>query len=85
MLQLVRRADTGAARIGFTVTKKVGNAVVRNRVRRRLREVVRNVERDTLLNGLDLVLIGRAATQTRPFDALVSDFRKALRLCQKDG
>lgn len=85
VLQLVRRNDTGAARIGFTVTKKVGNAVVRNRVRRRLREVVRNVERDTPLNGLDLVLIGRAATQARPFDALVSDFRKALRLCQKDG
>ena len=85
VLQLVQRQDTNAARVGFTVTKKVGNSVVRNRVRRRLREVVRSVEADTPLNGLDLVLIGRAGTTTRPFDALVADFRKALKLCAKDG
>ncbi|MBO1323682.1 ribonuclease P protein component [Acetobacter sp. TBRC 12305] len=85
VLQLVRRQDANAARVGFTVTKKVGNSVVRNRVRRRLREVVRSVEADTPLNGLDLVLIGRAGTRTRPFDALVADFRKALKLCGKDG
>lgn len=59
--------------------------MVRNRVRRRLREVVRIVEADTPLNGLDLVLIGRGATINRPFTALVADFRKALTLCQRDS
>ncbi|MCG0993783.1 ribonuclease P protein component [Acetobacter indonesiensis] len=81
VLQLFRRQDSDAARVGFTVTKKVGNAVVRNRARRRLREVVRLVEADTPLNGLDLVLIGRAATGQRLFTDLVADFRKALKLC----
>ncbi|GAN60460.1 ribonuclease P protein component [Acetobacter cibinongensis] len=81
VLQLFRRQDTGVARVGFTVTKKVGNAVVRNKAKRRLREVVRVVEADTPLNGLDLVLIGRAATGERLFTDLVADFRKALTLC----
>lgn len=85
VLQLFRRPDSDPARIGFTVTKKVGNAVVRNRVRRRLREVVRRVEADTPLNGLDLVLIGRGATRDRSFDALVADFRKALKLCMRES
>ena len=84
VLQLFRRPDSDPARVGFTVTKKVGNAVVRNRVRRRLREVVRRVEADTPLNGLDLVLIGRGSTRERAFDALVADFRKALKLCLRD-
>ncbi|KGB25525.1 ribonuclease P protein component [Acetobacter tropicalis] len=81
VLQLFRRQDSDAARVGFTVTKKVGNAVVRNRARRRLREVVRLVEANTPLNGLDLVLIGRAATGKRLFTDLVADFRKALAIC----
>lgn len=81
VLQLFLRQDSDAARVGFTVTKKVGNAVVRNRARRRLREVVRLVEADTPLNGLDLVLIGRAATGKRLFTDLVADFRKALAIC----
>ncbi|NSL92294.1 ribonuclease P protein component [Acetobacter syzygii] len=84
VLQLYRRPDSDPARVGFTVTKKVGNAVVRNRVRRRLREVVRRVEADTPLSGFDLVLIGRGATRDRAFDALVADFRKALKLCMRD-
>ena len=84
VLQLFRRPDSDPARVGFTVTKKVGNAVVRNRVRRRLREVVRRVEADTPLNGLDLVLIGRGSTRERAFEALVADFRKALKLCLRD-
>nr|WP_298795375.1 ribonuclease P protein component [uncultured Acetobacter sp.] len=81
VLQLFQRADSNAPRIGFTVTKKVGNSVVRNRARRRLREVVRIVETETPLNGLDLVLIGRAATLNRSFADLVADFRKALQQC----
>nr|WP_025829073.1 ribonuclease P protein component [Acetobacter persici] len=81
VLQLFQRADSNAPRVGFTVTKKVGNSVVRNRARRRLREVVRIVETETPLNGLDLVLIGRAATLNRSFVDLVADFRKALQQC----
>ncbi|WP_406237559.1 ribonuclease P protein component [Acetobacter orientalis] len=81
VLQVFRRKDSEAARVGFTVTKKVGNAVVRNRARRRLREVVRVVDAEMPLNGLDLVLIGRAATGERLFTDLVADFRKALTQC----
>ncbi|MBO6036947.1 MAG: ribonuclease P protein component [Acetobacter sp.] len=82
VLQFFDRSDVAPVRVGFTVTKKIGNAVVRNRVRRRLREVVRHA--DVLLDGCDLVLIGRSGTQQRSFDALVADFRKAVRLCQRD-
>lgn len=82
VLQLLKREDMDGARVGFTVTKKVGNAVVRNRVRRRLREVVQHA--DVVLDGYDLVLIGRASTWRRSFDLLVADFRKALQLCNKN-
>lgn len=84
-LILQARADTDAqreqpgVRIGFTVTRKVGNAVVRNRAKRRLRAVA-----DLLLPGLakagyDYVLIGRSTTVNRPFHALCSDLEEALR------
>ncbi|NHN87854.1 ribonuclease P protein component [Acetobacter conturbans] len=82
VLQALRRDDDEAARIGFTVTKKVGNSVVRNRARRRLREAIRAVELDTSLAGMDLVLIGRAGTGGRVFSDLVEDVRRAL---QKTG
>jgi ribonuclease P protein component len=65
-------------RLGFTVTRRVGNAVVRNRVRRRLREAARLLFRDRQLSGVDLVLVGREATLTRPFAALTDDLRRAL-------
>ena len=78
VLQALQRQDEAPVRLGFTVTKKVGNAVVRNRVRRRLREAARLVLRDQRLAGVDLVLIGRDATQARPFTALQADLRRAL-------
>lgn len=78
VLQVLHRHDDEVARAGFTVTKKVGNAVVRNRARRRLREALRAVERDTTLKGVDLVLIGRNATGRRRFSDLVQDLRQAL-------
>lgn len=65
-------------RVGFTVTRKVGNAVVRNRVRRRLRAAVETVMPSHALNGRDYVIIGRATTITYPFDALVDDLKLAL-------
>ena len=72
------RGDEGPARLGFTVTKKVGNAVVRNRTRRRLREAARQALRGGAGGGVDLVLIGRDATRGREFALLVDDLRRAL-------
>ena len=67
------------ARVGFTVTKKVGKAVVRNRVRRRLRAVAEQLMSEHALPGWDYVVIGRAQTIDRPFDKLIDDMRFALR------
>ena len=78
VLQALARDDAAPARLGFTVTKKVGNAVVRNRTRRRLKEAARQVLRAQPLTGVDLVLIGRDATRGRVFADLVEDVRRAL-------
>ncbi len=78
VLQALARPDEGPARLGFTVTKKVGNAVVRNRTRRRLKEAARLLLRDAPVQGVDLVLVGREATRKRPFAALLDDLRRAL-------
>nr|WP_269061618.1 ribonuclease P protein component [Thalassospira xiamenensis] len=67
------------ARVGFTVTKKVGKAVVRNRVRRRLRAVADQLMADMALPGWDYVVIGRQQTIDRDFEKLVDDMRFALR------
>mgnify|MGYP003311494397 FL=1 len=66
-------------RVGFTVSKKVGNAVVRNRARRRLKSVVNDVLTSSEEWPLDLVLIGRASTLKRSYDELLCDFRFALK------
>ncbi|MGE0565295.1 MAG: ribonuclease P protein component [Pseudolabrys sp.] len=79
VLQARRRDDAGAARVGFTVSKKVGNAVERNRVRRRLREIVRLSGGDRIEAGYDYVLIGRRAALTLPFDRITQEFTGALR------
>ena len=68
---------SGPARFGFTVTKKLGNAVARNRIRRRLREAVRLVAPGRAREGCDYVLIGREAAATRPFSALERDLSAA--------
>jgi ribonuclease P protein component len=78
VLQALQRADGGPARLGFTVTKKVGNAVVRNRTRRRLKEAARLLLAQRPVTGVDLVLIGRDSTRGRKFIALQGDIRRAL-------
>lgn len=67
-----------SARVGFTVSKKVGNSVARNRARRRLRAAVDVLMPHLALDGTDYVLIGRPATIDRPWDALLKDLRTAL-------
>ena len=78
VLQALKRDDDGPARLGFTVTKKVGNAVIRNRTRRRLREAARAVLKVEDVRGVDLVLIGRDSTRGRDFRLLIEDVRRAL-------
>ena len=78
VLQALPRTDGGPARLGFTVTKKVGNAVIRNRTRRRLREAARILLRETSIQGVDLVLIGRDNTRSRLFADLMHDLSRAL-------
>jgi ribonuclease P protein component len=79
IVQIRDRCDDRPARVGFTVSKKVGNAVERNRIRRRLREVVRKTPGDAARPGHDYVLIGRRAGLSIPFDGLLEDFKLALR------
>jgi ribonuclease P protein component len=85
VLQARDRGDDGPARVGFTVSKKVGGAVERNRVRRRLREVVRLSAAERLHAGTDYVLIGRRTALDLPFDRMVEDFAGALGRLHKTG
>jgi len=70
--------DSIRPRVGFTVTKRVGNAVVRNRARRRLREAAQRIM-PLHAAAADYVLVGRAETLTRKFPELISDLESALR------
>ena len=84
LLQARRRGPdeahgAGGMRVGYTCSKKIGNAVVRNRAKRRLREVARAVLPGKGQDGWDYVLVGRpGATVARPFVALVADLAQAL-------
>jgi ribonuclease P protein component len=83
ILQMLPHApadDAGAEiRIGFTATRKIGNAVVRNRARRRLRAAAASVMARHAVPGFDYVLIARAETPKRPYAALIEDLETALR------
>jgi ribonuclease P protein component len=78
---LVRGRGDGNAcvRLGITVTKKIGNAVVRNRMKRRFRALARELLPEAGIAGADHVLIGRAGGVERDFSALREELRKALR------
>ena len=66
-------------RVGYTVSKKVGHAVVRNRVKRRLRAAVEKVFVSEAKSGRDYVLIGRKAAYRQSFDSLLSDMKWSLK------
>ena len=79
VLQLRRRDDGDPAiRVGFTVTKKIGGAVVRNRMKRRLRALAREILPERGLPGADHVLIGRSGGIERNFALLRDEFVRAL-------
>jgi len=71
--------DTDEARIGFTVSRKVGNSVKRNRARRRLKAAADIMMTKHAQGGMDFVIIGRKNTLTRPFTALMADMTTALK------
>lgn len=85
ILQARLRAQVGPVRVGFTVSKQVGNAVERNRVRRRLRELVRLTPPEALCAGHDYVLIGRRAALKLAFNTMRDELSGALRRLHRSG
>lgn len=82
---LVRPREDGddIVRVGFTVTKKIGTAVVRNRMKRRFRELARELLPAGGVRGADHVLIGREAGIEREFGLLRDELAKALEKARK--
>ena len=68
-----RKNRTGRSRVGITVSKKLGHAVVRNRVRRRLREIYR-LHEDSFCPGWDIVVVARSRAVDAPFDRLTASY-----------
>ncbi len=80
-----RRDDDPSIRLGITITKKVGNAVVRNRMRRRFRELAREMLAERGLAGADHILIGRNDGIERDFAELRDDMQRGLKkLCTQN-
>ena len=78
VLQARPRDDDGPVRVGFTVTKKNGTATERNRIRRRLRELVKRLDVISMRPHSDYVLVGRRAALNRDFATMLEDLRSAL-------
>ena len=79
VVQARDRKDEDPPRVGFTATKKLGNAVIRNRIKRRLREIARLQLESLARPGFDYVLIGRGPTIERGFAELGKDLNSALK------
>ncbi len=73
-----RNDDEDTVRAGFTATKKIGNAVIRNRAKRRLREAARQLLPDHGRPGHDYVFVARAVTPEAPWQGLLDDVKAAL-------
>ena len=78
LLVRARADDDPAIGVGFTVTKKIGNAVVRNRMKRRFRALAREILPESGVAGADHVLIGRSGGLERDYALLGTELRKAL-------
>jgi len=78
LIEACRRQESGPMGLGFTASKKVGNAVLRNRARRRLREAARQLLPQYGVPGVDYVLVARQTTPDAPWDALLDDVGNAL-------
>jgi ribonuclease P protein component len=78
VVQSRHRGDDGPVRVGFTVTKKNGTATERNRIRRRLRELVKLLDVISMRPHSDYVLVGRRAALTRDFATMLEELRSAL-------
>lgn len=78
MLAKLNPANGPQSRLGLTVTKKLGGAVVRNRIRRRLRAAAREIFPENAAPGTDYVLVARRAAYERNYDALLDDMKRAL-------
>ncbi len=77
-----RGDDDALVRVGFTVTRKIGNAVVRNRMKRRFRALVRDIFPEYAVPGADHVLIGRSSGIERDYATLAAELKRALaKLC----
>ena len=78
VIQARENPDSRLIRVGFTATKKIGNAVIRNRAKRRMRNVALETLPKLGQKGTDYVFIARNSTIVTPYDALVGDAQKAL-------
>jgi ribonuclease P protein component len=78
VVQSRQREDDGPIRVGFTVTKKNGNSPERNRIRRRLRELVKRADALSMRPHSDYVLVGRRVALHRDFSTMLDDLRSAL-------
>jgi ribonuclease P protein component len=78
LLEILDRGDAGEPRVGFTVTKKVGNSVTRNRIRRRLKEAVRTHAGSDMADGNDYVIVGRRDILDVPFGALKAELSRRI-------
>src|SRR3954469_19066879 len=85
VVQSRERGDGGPVRLGFPVTKKVGSATERNRVRRRLRELVKRLDASSMRPHSDYVLVGRRAALDRDFAGMLDDLRAALHRLERQG
>ncbi len=83
ILQTVVQDEFDGMRLGFTVTKKMGNAVVRNRIRRRLRAVSQMIFSEQGIAGFDYVIVARKSAFDAPFDILKRDLLYLFRLFKK--
>ena len=85
VIQSRTRTDPGPVRVGFTVTRKNGTATERNRIRRRLRELVKRVDPVSMRPHSDYVLVGRRAALSCDFTTMLDDLRSALRRLDRQG